>query len=294
MNTHALIAVDGSEAALQACRMVAAYAGDRARLRVTLLNVQRGPLRLSLQPGVPQAVLEEALLAQGEEVLRDARALLEAAGFAPQSAVRIGAPADTVLEAARELAADVLVLGSGRRGPLGGYALGSVALRAAPAAPCPAVLVQPGAPVPAAWGRTLRVVAPVDGSPESLLAVQRLAACAGLLGTLHVDLVHFAPGLTLAAAILPPHDDVMKEWGALDADSALAGPAQVLEAAGIAHTRHHLTGAPEAGIAAFAQQQGAGLIAMGTRGMGAMHHLLMGSVALRTARTSEVPVALLR
>ena len=42
-----LLAVDDSEAAQHACRLLAGYAGDRSALRVTLLNVQRPPLRLS-------------------------------------------------------------------------------------------------------------------------------------------------------------------------------------------------------------------------------------------------------
>jgi nucleotide-binding universal stress UspA family protein len=53
-------------------------------------------------------------------------------------------------------------------------------------------------------------------------------------------------------------------------------------------------GAPDTGIAAFAAEHRADLVAMATRGTGAMHHLLLGSTALRTAHVSDVPVALLR
>lgn len=292
--THILLAIDGSEAALHACRLVAGYAGDRSALRITLLNVQRPPLRLSLHPAVTDDVLEIGLRELGESVLGPAMALLQAGGFAPQPFVRIGPPAQTVLGFARESAADLLVMGNGRHGLLGGYAIGSVALRVAPAAPCPVVLVRPGARLPAELGKALRVTAPVDGSPEALRAVQQLANSAGLLGNLHVDLLHFHPGLSLAAAILPPHDDVLQEWSGREADAALAASVQALAAAGIAHEVHRLTGAPDEGIAAFAARTGAGLIAMGTRGTGAMHHLLMGSVALRTALASDVPVALMR
>lgn len=289
-----LVAVDGSEAALHACRLVAAWAGDPAALRITLLNVQRPPLRLSPHPGVDYSVLETALLQQGEHQAAQARAVLQAAPLQVEAVVRIGAPADVILQEARERSIDAIVMGSGRDGPVGGYALGSVALRVAPAAHCPVVLVRPGARLPAEPGKSLRVTAAVDGSQESLTAVQRLVACASVLGRMHVDLVHFQAGLSLAQAILPPHEDVLHEWGGLESDAALAVPAQVLAAAGIPHDLHRLTGAATSGITAFAEQHGAGLVVMGTRGMGAMHHLLLGSVALKTAHVSAVPVALLR
>ncbi|WBY01144.1 universal stress protein [Ramlibacter tataouinensis] len=289
-----LIAIDGSEAALHACRLVAGYAGARPTVRITLLNVQRPPLRLSAQPGVEQSVLEGALREQGNRHLEDARALLPSGLREVASVVRIGPPAETILQEVRDGGAAALVMGSGRHGPLGGYAMGSVALRVAPAAPCPVVIVRPGARLPAERGKTLRVTAPVDGSQESVDAVRRLAGCAGLLGPMHVDLVHFHAGLPLAAAILPPHDDVLQAWSGLETDAALRLPAQILSEAGIAHAEHRLTGAADVEIAAFARRQTADLIAMGTRGAGAMHHLLLGSVALRTAQVSEVPVALMR
>jgi nucleotide-binding universal stress UspA family protein len=289
-----LLAVDDSEASLHACRLVAAYAGDRSNLRITLLNVQRPPLRLFPDAGVDHAVLEEALREQGDGELAPGRALLVASGYQPESLVRVGPPADTILEVARQCDARVLVMGSGRHGPLGGYAMGSVALRVAPGAACPVVLVKPGVQLPAEPGLRLRVAAPVDGSPESVQAVRRLVECAGLLGSLHVDLVHFRPGLSLAAAILPPHDDVLQEWGGRQSEAAVDVPAKMLADAGIPHEVHRLTGAAKTDIAVFARRQGAELVAMGTRGTGAMHHLLVGSAALKTALASDVPVAFMR
>lgn len=291
---NVLLAVDDSEASLHACRLVGGYAGDRSTLRLTLLNVQRPPLRLSPDPGLDHAVLEEALCEQGRRELEQARVLLLASGYRADCVVRVGPPAHTILDEARQCDAGVLVMGSGRHGSLGGYAMGSVALRVAPAAHCPVLLVRPGVQLPAEAGIRLRVAAPVDGSPESVQAVGRLVDCAPLLGRMHVDLAHFRPGLTLAAAILPPHDDVVGEWGGRQSDAALDAPAKMLAEAGISHEVHRATGSPGAEIAAFARRQGAELIAMGTRGAGAMHHLLLGSAALKTAQASDVPLALMR
>lgn len=289
-----LVAIDGTDAALQACRLVAGYAGNRSALRITLLNVQRPPIHFLPTAGLQQPVLEEALRKEGSSQLDTARALFQTGWPEVETVVRLSAPAQTLLAEARDRAAAVLVMGAGRHGLLAGYRVGSVALRVAPAAPCTVVLVRADARLPRELGRTLRVTAPVDGSPQSLRAVERLAGSAGLLGAMQVDLVHLQPGLSLAEAMLPPHDDVMKEWTALESDNALAQAASVLAAANIPHELHRATGAPDSGIATFARQHAADLIAMGTRGHGAMHHLLMGSVALRTAHESEIPVAFLR
>lgn len=289
-----LVAVDGSEAALQACRLVAGYARARPALHIHLINVQRAPLRLSPHPGIEQSVLEEALQQEGHQHLDAARALLPPDAKNIRSVVRIGRPAETLLDEVRSCGAQALVIGSGRRGLLGGYAVGSVALRVAPAASCPVMLVRADARLMAGDGETLRVTAPVDGSVESINAVRRLAECAALLGPMHVDLVHFRAGLTLAGTMLAPREDVIREWGSLETDAALREPARLLESAAIPHTLHRLSGAAETEIAAFAKQHAADLIAMGTRGSGAMHHLFLGSAALRTAHLSEVPVALMR
>lgn len=289
-----LVAIDESEAALQACRLVAAYAGERAGHTLTLLNVQRPPLRLAPPPGLHQAVVEEALHGEGERLLQGAQQLLADAGWQARTLVRLGPPADTLLECVRKHDADLLVMGSGRQGPMRGFAVGSVALRVAAAARCPVVLVRAGAKLPAELGRRLRVTAPVDGSTESENALRRLIACAPVLGELHVDLVHFRPGLTLAAAVLPPHEDVLRQWSGSAADEVLAHSADLLVRHGIACQVHGLAGEPDTGIAAFARDHQADLIAMATRGTGAMHHLLLGSTALRTSHVSEVPVALLR
>lgn len=289
-----LVAIDDSEAALHACRLLAAHAGDRSGHQLTLINVQRLPLRLAPLPGLHQAVVEEALRGEGERLVQGAQQLLAAGGWQAHTVVRLGPPADTLLECIQQRAIDLLVMGSGRQGPVRGYAVGSVALRVAAAAPCPVLLVRAGAKLPAQLGRRLRVTAPVDGSAESERAIRRLVACAGVLGELHVDLVHFRPGLTLAGAMLPPHDDVLREWSGNEADAVLAEPAQLLARHGISCQVHALAGEADTGIAAFAGERQADLIAMATRGTGAMHHLLLGSTALRTAHMSDVPVALLR
>lgn len=289
-----LLAFDESEAALRSCEIVAGYRGDRARMDVTLLNVQRPPVRVWVEPGVEQPVLEKALRQEGLNTLERGLAVLLSADLTARGVVSLGAPAEALLQWTRENRTDLLIMGTGRRGMLGGYAIGSVALRIAPAAGCPVLLVPPSARFTARPGTALRITAPVDGSDASSQAIRRLAGCAPLLGAMHVDLVNFGSGLTLVDAVLPPHDDVMAQWSGVQARAAFHTASELLSAAGIPYSLHAVTGDPGTGIVRFARDTSADLIAMGTRGMGAMHHFVLGSVALTVAQESDVPVALLR
>ncbi|HYF18205.1 MAG TPA: universal stress protein, partial [Ramlibacter sp.] len=216
-----LLPFDGSEAALQACRLVAGYRGDASRLRPTLLNVHRAPVQLWPEAGLNVAVLEEALQKEGHATLAAAREVLAQAGLQADTIVRIAPPAEGILDVAREQDAGAIVMGTRGHGLLAGYAVGSVALRVAPAAPCPVVLTKPGGTLPAEWGRRLRVLAPLDGSEAATQAVRRLVEWRELLGEMHVDLAHFAPALPYLAQVMPPHDDAVRSWSGREAEAAV-------------------------------------------------------------------------
>jgi nucleotide-binding universal stress UspA family protein len=59
-------------------------------------------------------------------------------------------PADLIAEAAKESAADVIVVGTRGHGRLAGMVLGSVAQRLLHVAPCPVLAVPPNVDVPSA------------------------------------------------------------------------------------------------------------------------------------------------
>lgn len=287
-----LLPVDGGEASMHAVRLVAGWRAAQARPAPVLLNVQPPPLKAWPAPGFDEAVLEEALRERGRAQLRDAAALLEAGGFAGVPAlVRLGHAADTIDHVAREERADAVVMGTRGHGPLSGFALGSVALRVVQARQRPVLLVKPGAHLPQELGRRVRVLVPLDGSPSALHALRHLVAWAQPLGRLQVELVHFQAPLAYLDTVLPPHDDVLRQWSGEACDRALAAGVALLAGAGIEHREHRLTGEPGAGIAAFVPQCGAELVAMSAHGIGTLRHLVVGSVALKTAHASPVPVA---
>lgn len=270
-----LLPVDGSAASARAVEFVSGYQGDRSKTAAVLLKVQ----------SVPKQVAQE---------LETGREIFMRNGLAAETVVRVGYPPDEIMEEARQRNVGAIVMGTRGRGVLGGFALGSVALRVAHGSEFPVVLVKPESRLPATLGKQARVIIPVDGSSESDAAVPHLIAWAGWLGSLRVEILHFQDSITLLEAIAPPHGDVLEQWGAGKVEAVLARARDALAAAGIEHATHILAGDPASGIAQFARDHPVDLVAMSTRGLGAAHHALLGSVALKTALLSPVPVAFMR
>jgi nucleotide-binding universal stress UspA family protein len=287
-----IAAVDNSPASLQAARLLAGYQGDRSRLAVVILNVQSRPFTLWPGPAIDPGAVDAALLREGELQLEPARALLADAGFEPEAAVRLSFPAEAIAEEAMRRAAAAIVMGTRGHGALGGFALGSVALRVAHRAQVPTLMVQPDMLLPRGLGRSVRVLVPLDGSAHATRAVSQLLGWGAWMGEMQLDLVHIRPAPTLWDSMLPADRGVLDQWGSRQSEQATRDARALLHIARLGHQVHEATGEPSAQIARLAGELGSDLIVMGTRGLGAVHHALIGSVALKVAHASPVPVAL--
>lgn len=80
----------------------------------------------------------------------------------------------------------------------------------------------------------------------------------------------------------------LEEFGLRDTQAARA----LLDAAGIPYRLHIVMGHPAETIVRIARECGCEAIYMGTRGLGAIENLLLGSVAYKVAHLSPVPVTL--
>jgi nucleotide-binding universal stress UspA family protein len=292
MTIRLLLPFDGSPAAERAVELLAGYAGNAAALSAVLLNVQVRPVRLWPGAALAPGTIEEALLEAGRSTLAPPLSRLAAAGLAAQAQVRLGLPADTILCEAAVHATDAVLMGTRGSGPLQGFALGSVALRVAHGGAAAVILVKPEDRLPAALGRKLRVLLAMDGSEPALRAAERLVAWKSWFGELEVHLVYVQRPLTTLEAILPPHDDVMGHWSTQEGLQRTQAAREMLRQAAIAQHMHLTVGDPALELRTLAAQSGADLVALGTRGLGAVHHALVGSVALKAAATCAVPVML--
>lgn len=140
----------------------------------------------------------------------------------------------------------------------------------------------------------LRVLIALDGSETSLAVARCWSAWSDTgLQPLHAVLLAVVPPLPHP---LPESD---MEPGLVERMLTAAGERQ-LEAASEAFAQTRLSwetairiGSPAAIIVDEAQRQHADLVVLGTRGLSPLRGLLLGSVALRVAQTSPVPVWLM-
>jgi nucleotide-binding universal stress UspA family protein len=187
-------------------------------------------------------------------------------------------PAPAVLAAGD--VADLIVLGARGIGGFEGLLLGSTSERVVQLANGPVAVVRESAPV-----RGGRVVVGVDGSAGARDAL-RWAADEARLRDAELDVVHTwrLPMTTLAPghAVLDVH--ALEDAGRAVLDRAVTDPA----VHGVRVTPH-LTSDPAA-RALLRRSEGAGLLVVGSRGLGRVAGALLGSVSRQMLHHARCPV----
>jgi nucleotide-binding universal stress UspA family protein len=140
---NVLLAYDGSESATRALRHLLQMPAPQRPRQIHVLNVQVSPLfhgQILTHDDVRR--MHEAQLARGREVLRPAEEELLTAGVDFRSHVVLGEAEHQIIEMARELACDHIVMGTRGLGTIRTLLLGSVALKTVHLAPVPITLVK--------------------------------------------------------------------------------------------------------------------------------------------------------
>ncbi len=142
-----------------------------------------------------------------------------------------------------------------------------------------------------------KILLATDGSREAALAARTAADIAGKTGSeLHVVLVglsaaYVGMGPPEIADIPPPRQEELNE----EARRLLDAQVKQIEVDGSTVTQAHLrVGRPDEQIVALAEEIGAGLIVMGSRGLGGIRRALMGSVSDTVVRHAHCPVLVVR
>jgi len=142
-----------------------------------------------------------------------------------------------------------------------------------------------------------KVLVPLDGSPASLRALdfaiemtrQNPDTSLVLLNVQHISAMDLAEAEADAAM-----GGDWQEAASQASAKALKEAIGKAEAAGIAFSRIVRTGQTAEAIAQAAHDEGVGHIVMGTRGLGSIQGLLLGSVAMKLIHLAEVPLTLIK
>jgi len=140
-----------------------------------------------------------------------------------------------------------------------------------------------------------KLLVPVDGSPSCLRAIDFVIAVAKRtqpVPEIHILTVH--PPVPYANAAAAIGHEALNKFYREEGEAALKPARERLDAAGVAYRPHILVGDPAETVARFTTDNGITELVMGTRGMGAVSNLLMGSVASKVIHLVNVPVTLIK
>lgn len=138
-----------------------------------------------------------------------------------------------------------------------------------------------------------KVLLPVDGSQSSFDAALYLIEVAKERGPLFVHVVNVQPEPMLSQPTQTGQEGGDQPFSA-EAYTALKSALHVLQEAQIAHQMHIRHGDTAEIVVALATELGCDHIVMGTRGLGGISGILLGSVTNRVLQLASIPVTCIK
>ena len=276
-----LVAIDGSDSASLAVDLVADVAWPSGTTIRVVEAIETGAALFASWPGlalVQADELEAQLRLGANATVQEAQARLTRPGLVVESAVLHGRPAAALVDDARRMAADLIVVGSRGHGTIESMLLGSVSAEVIDHAMTPVLVAR--------RRRIDRVVLAWDGSTSASRAAELLRrwpifarSSVRVVSVADIE-VPWWSGFPEAGS-----PELMPLWlDAIDASRSrhdlLASEMTVeLQAAGLTAEADRREGDAATEILAAAQAFKADLILLGTRGRTGVARLVLGSVA---------------
>jgi nucleotide-binding universal stress UspA family protein len=292
--TRILLATDGSREA----QLAAATGADLARRTDSELHlIHVGEISLVYHPE------RHGYRAEYEEHEKEARQLLEAqvkrikgaGATVVQAHLRMGRADEEIVALAEAIGAGLIVMGSKGHGGIRRALMGSVSDSVVRHTHCPVMVVRADPIVFPA-----KILVATDGSEEAELASSSAADLAKRTGSeLHLVHVSHIPPVFYESpgtwALDPDLQSRMEERAEEEARARLDEQVQrVRDAGGEVAGAHTRLGRPDAEIVRLADELGAELIVLGSRGLGPLRSALMGSVSHSVMRHAHCPVLVVR
>ncbi len=140
----------------------------------------------------------------------------------------------------------------------------------------------------------LKILAPLDGSNNANRVVDHLLVLAQATRQMEVHLLNVRDTIDAPQVQRFWSAEQIAQFQQQEGKLLLERAGKRLAGTSIAHTAEVLVGDIAPTIAAQATAKGCNLIVMGTRGMGGIGNLLMGSVATKVIHLAGVPVQLVK
>lgn len=137
------------------------------------------------------------------------------------------------------------------------------------------------------------ILVPCDGSKGCLAALRHAIELAGARGDARLHLLNVQPPLPSAATMFVGKAAV-RGYHQDEGDAALKKARALVERSGARHETHVAVGDMAETIVDYARTKGCRQIVMGSRGLGALPGLLLGSVVTKVLSLATVPVTVVR
>ncbi len=139
-----------------------------------------------------------------------------------------------------------------------------------------------------------KVLVPIDGSVHALRALDRVLKQIEEGRDVQVHLLNVQPQALTGHARAYLSKEMVDEYYREEAEKALQPAREKLDKAGVKYAEERLIGNPGDCIARYVKNNGIELIVMGTRGLGSVQGMLLGSVANKVLHLVDVPVTLVK
>jgi nucleotide-binding universal stress UspA family protein len=292
-----LLALDGSRNSVRAARYVARMAKKQGVDAIYSLNVQP-PDNLGLY-GLRNAQVTRQADAAASRDTAEARRILESAGLSIRPLMSLGSdPATRIAESAKRRCVSEIVMGTRGMSAVENLGLGSVAYKVIHLARQPVTLVphsRDGREVvlPAVRG-ALSLVLAVDGSKHAVRAAAYVCRLHGAGIPLDVHVLNVQPRFASGYVRRFVSQAQINAFCRKEGEIALGGARRRLDQAGINYNCYIRAGAFPETIVQLANEHKCTRIVMGTRGLGAVKGLVLGSVTYGVVHLAEMPVTLVK
>jgi nucleotide-binding universal stress UspA family protein len=259
---------------------------------VSVVELEAWMTSLPRPTGTARPVLESEIATYFED---EQRRIVEL--FSPERDVETvilhGRPATMIVEEARDFAADVVMVGSRGHGAIATLILGSVSAEVVDHAPSPVLVAK--------RPNLSRVVIATDDSP-SARAAEDVVAGWPVFGGLPIDVVSVADAVhPWTSGIAPGFQRQARDAYAQElaeashlAERFAREAALRLRGAGRLAEATVRRGDPPAEIIELAEQRGADLVVLGSRGRSAIAEIVLGSVVRNVLAGSDASVLVVR
>ena len=292
--TRILLATDGSKEAELATKTAVSLA-QKTGSELHVIHVLSLPLDTH-DPSSFEPEVRRQLEMRTRTTLEELVGRIEASGGVVEgSHLGVGRPDAEIIAQAEEIDAGLIVVGSRGFGAIRRALTGSVSDSVVRHAHCPVMVVRGEAVT-----FPTRILVATDGSEEATLAASTAADLAKSTGSeLHVVCVGYLPLVLYespgAIVVDPDLQRRMEEAAEKAARNRLGELVQKIEQAGGEVTEVHARmGYPDAEIVGLAGRLSAGLIVIGSRGLGPLRRALMGSVSEGVVHHAHCPVLVVR